>query len=53
VTNIEQYKRDIGCLMKKCPECNEILSLCLELLEENYYRSRRMKDGLKNEQKKH
>ena len=44
--NLEQDKRNINCLIKECPEYKETLTLCLELLQEKYYRSRRTKDGL-------
>lgn len=44
--NLEQDKRNINCLIKEHPEYKETLTLCLELLQEKYYRSRRTKDGL-------
>jgi DNA invertase Pin-like site-specific DNA recombinase len=44
--NLEQDKRNINCLIKEQPEYKETLILCLELLQEKYYRSRRTKDGL-------
>lgn len=44
--NLEQDKRNINCLIKEHPEYKETLTLCLELLQEKYYRIRRTKDGL-------
>lgn len=42
----EQNKKNIECLLKEYPQYEETLNLCLELLQEKYYRSRRTKDGL-------
>lgn len=42
----EQNKKNIECLLKEYPQCEETLNLCLKLLQEKYYRSRRTKDGL-------
>ena len=46
VNKQEQNKKNIECLLKEYPQYQETLNLCLELLQEKYYRSRRTKDGL-------
>lgn len=43
----EQHKSNINCLLKQYPECEETLLLCLDLLQQKYYRSQRTKDGIK------
>lgn len=42
----EQHKSNINCLLKQYPQYESTLNLCMELLQEKYYRSQKTKDGI-------